>query len=139
MNENVPPDQSNEFDIWNKKKKEIEHKIPVADLFCSERQIWWCSLGKNIGSEENGKHELFERPVIIFRKFGKRMMWVIPLTTQEKNSKSGGYYTFELNGIIRAAHITQTRPISIKRLIRYVDTISYEDFQSIRKKIAEII
>ena len=37
----------------------------------SEREIWWCSIGANIGHEEDGKHRYFERPVIVLRKYNK--------------------------------------------------------------------
>jgi hypothetical protein len=30
--------------------------------------IWWASIGENVGSEINGKSRLFSRPVIIFKK-----------------------------------------------------------------------
>lgn len=43
-----------DFDIWNNQKKEIE-KIDHTEITFSEREIWWVSLGKNIGDEEDGK------------------------------------------------------------------------------------
>jgi hypothetical protein len=121
------------FDEWNEKKKKTHVKdIPKA-LHFYEREIWWCALGCNIGSEEDGKHDNFERPMLIFRKFGEDISWAIPLTTQSARYGSGKEYTFTCNGITRTADMAQMRPVSSKRLIRYVDTISYEDFQTIRK------
>ncbi len=29
----------------------------------------WCSIGINVGDEEDGKNELYERPVLVIKKF----------------------------------------------------------------------
>ena len=36
-----------------------------------EGEIWWCSIGLNVGDEEYGKGPFFQRPVLIFKKFTK--------------------------------------------------------------------
>lgn len=139
----MPPDQKipNEFDVWNEKKKTIDARLLDALLYCLEREIWWCAMGKNIGDENNGKNEFFERPVIIFRKFGESMIWVIPLTTQEKGPGAGDryFYQFTCKGVTQNACLSQIRPVSIKRLLRFIDITSPEDFQEIRKRIIDLI
>src|ERR1700694_684912 len=50
----------------------------------SERDIWWASVGENVGSEINGKSALFSRPVIIYKKLSHGFYFVIPTTTQKK-------------------------------------------------------
>ncbi len=50
-----------EFDTWNIHKKEIEENIPT--YFVNKREIWWCSLGVNVGGEQDGVGEFFERPM----------------------------------------------------------------------------
>lgn len=128
----------NEFDLWNIRKKEVdERKSPNG--FCYEREIWWCAIGKNVGSEENGKHENFERPVLIFRIFGPDTLWIIPLTTRPAIKESRKEYEFTCNGITRTADFAQLRLISNKRLLRYADIISYEDFQIIRRYLKDLI
>ena len=64
------------FDNWNIKKKILD-KNDVDDLkiFFNNRQIWWCAVGNNIGLEQNGKGENFERPVLIFKKFNKNIFF----------------------------------------------------------------
>lgn len=142
----IKSDQTNQirsenalFDLWNEQKKTIHNRLPTVRVIFSEREIWWCSIGKNIGDENNGKNELFERPVIIFRKFGKRLVWIIPLTTQEKSSGDRYFYKFICKDINQNACLSQMRPISTKRLIRFVDTMSPENFQKIRKEIIDLI
>jgi hypothetical protein len=67
-----------DFDTWNNLKKEIHTKD--IRRFCDPREIWWCSIGINIGSEEDGKNKLFERPVLIIRVFNRHMVRIVPLT-----------------------------------------------------------
>jgi hypothetical protein len=57
------------FDLWNTAKQNLDIKILDEKFRVHEREIWWCSMGVNIGDEEDGKNELFERPVLILRKF----------------------------------------------------------------------
>ena len=56
-----------DFDKWNNKKKQL-HVRTNAPTF-KEREVWWCSLGANIGTEQNGKGQNFTRPVLVLRKF----------------------------------------------------------------------
>ena len=122
-----------DFDAWNEKKKALNEAEPPP-IF-KERDIWWCSLGINVGSEEDGKHENFERPAVIFRIFDDSTLWVIPLTTKSWPKESRIHYTFTCNGMTRAVKINQLRTISSKRLLRYSDQMPYDDFQSVRKYV----
>lgn len=46
-----------EFDAWSLIKKQIHSMEGRA--FAHPREIWWCSLGINVGAEIDGKHENF--------------------------------------------------------------------------------
>ena len=96
-------------------------------------------MGVNIGSEEDGKNEQFERPVIIFRKFDEKTSWIIPLSSKTERNDSRMLYGFTVNGIKQMAKLSQLRLISDKRLLRYITTISYEDFQNIRKLLGSFM
>ena len=54
------------------------HKAPHV----SEGDIWWISIGENVGSEINGKSALFSRPAVIYKKLSHGFYLVIPTTTQ---------------------------------------------------------
>ncbi len=71
------------FDKWSVLKKHINtfEKVPTI----KERDIWWCSLGVNIGNEMDGKNELFHRPVIILKKLSHDLCLVAPITSKLKN------------------------------------------------------
>lgn len=55
-----------DFDKWSRNKKLLEEHA-YAQLSFHEREIWWCSLGLNLGDEQDGKHQDFERPVLVLR------------------------------------------------------------------------
>ena len=74
-----------EYDKWNQLKKSLS--IKESTIFFHEREIWYCSLGKNIGYEEDGKNELFERPVLVIRKFNNEIFLAIPLTSSKKDNE----------------------------------------------------
>jgi mRNA interferase MazF len=66
-----------DFDRWNKKKKTL-HQTHFTH-FVHEREVWWCALGANVGVEADGKHDNFERPVLVLRKFNRDAVLVVPL------------------------------------------------------------
>ena len=76
-----------DFDTWNKEKKVVDKKAVNQSLFFHVREIWWCSTGLNIAVEADGKNENFERPMLVIKKFNADMIWVLPLTTKEKQNK----------------------------------------------------
>lgn len=45
------------FDEWNIIKKQIEKTDKIVEF--SETEIWWTSIGLNIGDEEDGKNEKY--------------------------------------------------------------------------------
>lgn len=59
-----------DFDVWNNKKKELNNA--VFNSYVHAREIWWCSIGINVGDEEDGKNSMFERPVLIIKKFNQQ-------------------------------------------------------------------
>jgi hypothetical protein len=63
-------------------QNEITRKTPNTTVV-SEREIWWASVGENVGSEINGKSAPFSRTVIIYKKLSHGFYFVIPTTTQK--------------------------------------------------------
>lgn len=123
-----------DFDSWNRKKKEI-NELNFND-FVHEREIWWCSLGLNVGSEENGKNKSFERPVLILRKFNKDIVLVVPLTTKIKDNDY--YFRFQHNNIWFSIILSQLRVISTKRLNRRIRKVDNHLFKNVKEKIISI-
>ena len=62
-----------DFDKWNNIKKDT-HKENVLVGF-RNRDIFYIKMGQNIGFEQNGKGDNFVRPVIVFKKFNKNIVF----------------------------------------------------------------
>jgi UDP-N-acetylbacillosamine transaminase len=111
------------FDSWNIEKQKINKKELSKERFFHEGEIWWGSLGINIGSEQDGKNELFERPLLIIKKFHQGSVWAIPLTSESKNNK----FHYLLKDSESYAILSQLRLLSTKRMRRYVRKISDQE------------
>lgn len=121
---------------WAKLKFNI-HIGPDVPFYFREREIWWASLGANIGYEEEGKNDNFERPILILKKFNRFMLWGVPLTSKNKTSRY--YYQFEYKGKKFSAILSQLRVISSKRLLRKVWTLSEPDFNGVKDGIKKLL
>lgn len=121
-----------DFIKWHGIKKELhEHS---SEVFFHEREVWWCSLGANIGFEQDGTGEDFQRPVIILKKFNLDVGLVIPLTGREKTGK---YYfaVGEVDGRKATAVISQVRFIDRKRLANKIGVVEEETFSRLTQAI----
>ncbi len=72
-----------EFEIWNQKKQEIH--CDERNIYFRKKEIWWCALGVNVGYEQDGKNENFERPVLVLKKISRHLALIIPLSSKAKN------------------------------------------------------
>jgi mRNA interferase MazF len=124
-----------DFDKWNKKKKIVNATSLKYSFFYHEREIWWSAIGLNVGVEIDGKNNIFERPVLIIKKFNKEMFWGVPLTT----SKKDGAFFHELNHQdgLSWAIISQLKLFSSQRLLRKMGTVSVEQVSAIKRKIRD--
>ena len=71
-----------DFDGWNTNKKHLD-KIDQP-VFFREREIWWCSIGINVGHEQDGRGSDYRRPVLVLRKFNRWLFIGVPLSLQIK-------------------------------------------------------
>ena len=122
------------YDSWSAKKSELETRKALPEF--SERDIWWCSLGLNIGYEEDGKNERFERPVCILRKFNKDIFMGLPLTSALKDSPY--YFAHSLNETAGSVILSQGRLLSAKRLQRKLGRMGRGKFRELRNKYAKL-
>ena len=125
-----------DFDKWGEIKKEL-HKNEAKKLYHS-REVWWCSLGVNIGYEQDGDGEEYQRPVLILKGLSKNTCLVIPLTTSNHKHSM----RIPLGMIDRkeaSAIISQMRIIDTKRLVEKVSFIDKEIFETIRKAVKDML
>ena len=119
-----------DFDSWNKKKKKINERKTAP--FYHQRELWWCSLGVNVGFEQDGSGIEDSRPVLILTGLSKETCVVIPLTTSPSKHKLRPYI-----GLVeeKEAHalLSQIKVIDTKRLIRKIGQLDKKIFENIRK------
>lgn len=124
-----------DYKNWHKLKSLID-SVGLEKYF-HEQEIWWCSIGANIGYEVDGKNTKFERPVLVFRKFNKGMFWGIPLTSKIKKGKF--YLTFDFKDRKSTIILSQLRILSSKRLIRKMGSLNDEIFKVVEGMILKLI
>lgn len=124
-----------DFDRWNALKKIVDGKRRPVEVH--QRELWWMSFGTNIGIEIDGKHETFERPGIVLRRFNRDMAWVIPVTSREKFLPF--YAKFSYGSVTYWAVLTQVRTVSTKRFLRKVGMISKEQFVAMQQKLSTFV
>jgi len=117
-----------DFDGWNELKKKVHGEN--KSIFVHPRELWWCSLGTNIGVEIDGKNTFFERPILVMRVYNKEALLILPLTSKSKNDN----YHYRISEFLGGTWVklTQARVISSKRLVRKIGTISEINFSGIR-------
>ena len=125
-----------DFQNWHALKSKINSDD--KQLLYRAQEVWWCSLGANVGVEADGKKDLFERPVLVFRKFNKDMFWGIPMTSQKKDTQPF-YFPVFLHSEEQIIILSQLRVLSSKRLIRRLTKISDSQFSSLNNAIESYI
>ncbi|MFA5830210.1 MAG: type II toxin-antitoxin system PemK/MazF family toxin [Candidatus Paceibacterota bacterium] len=124
-----------DFDLWNKEKKRIDITDNLKTFH--EREIWFISIGENIGFEQNGKGEKFLRPVIVLKKFSKNVFLGVPLTKTEKTGKF--YADFEFQNKRSTAILSQIRLFDSRRLKYILGKMSVGDYRKIKEKLIGLI
>ncbi len=114
-----------DFDKWNSLKKKISTN--QVTVFPKEREVWFVHLGVNVGYEQNGIGNKFERPVLVIKKWNNCLYLIIPLTSKQKGVDF--YYNFiDTSGRKVSAIIAQIRVISrlrFKRKMYQMDLCNY--------------
>ena len=125
-----------DFDGWNVKKKDIHGR--GATPFYHKREIWWCSLGVNVGFEQDGTGANYDRPVIVIRGFNPLVFFGVALTGKRKE---GRYYlpVGEVEGKQASAILSQVRLIDTKRLVRKAGTLDEDTFDHLCDALKETL
>ncbi len=125
-----------DHDSWNKRKKILDTRILPDSFFFLEREIWWTSIGVNIGDEIDGKNENFERPVLIIEKFDENNFLGIPMTSTPNEGSL--FHSMLYRDEHYYISLKQIRYLNIKRLLRLIRRMDEAEFILIRDKIINI-
>ncbi|MDR2524259.1 MAG: type II toxin-antitoxin system PemK/MazF family toxin [Candidatus Nomurabacteria bacterium] len=101
-----------DYEKWTPVKSEIHNNASRPKY--NEGDVFWMSVGENVGFEQDGKGSLYARPVLVVKGFSKELFWGIPLTSA---AKSGRYYfSFTLNDRKSTAVLSQIRALDAARM-----------------------
>jgi mRNA interferase MazF len=142
-NQTQKPNFIKNFDGWNEYQKQLE--IKQTPLFDKQRknyrfkagEIWYCSVGVNIGTEICGKNDHFERPVLVIRKSGRHFV-ALPLTSERPNNPAFYYdisYTFDRQKVESYVLTTNPKSFDVLRLSRKIRRLNDEQFAQIKQKL----
>jgi pseudaminic acid cytidylyltransferase len=124
------------FDEWNRLKKTLHNKKKIIKF--SNGNIYFMSIGENIGHEVYGKDELFLRPVLVYKKLSSTTFLGIPLTSQKKE---GSYY-FSFNykkDKTSTAMLHQMRVFDIRRSEYLSGHINKNIYRNLQNKVEEFM
>jgi mRNA interferase MazF len=124
-----------DFKDWNTLKTELNDDAQRP--YFHEGEVWWCSLGANIGFEIDGKNSNYERPVFILRKFNKETCWAIPTTSKEKIGRF--YYSYLYKGKKFALNLSQVRLLDVKRLSRRAHVLSAKEHEEVKAEFVSLL
>ncbi|PIR40064.1 MAG: hypothetical protein COV33_01830 [Candidatus Zambryskibacteria bacterium CG10_big_fil_rev_8_21_14_0_10_34_34] len=124
-----------DFDRWNEIKKKTESE---QSRLYTVREIWWCRLGLNVGTEQDGKGKLYLRPCIILRGFGPDACMVVPLTTSPRKHALR-IPVGKIEEEEARANISQIRIIDTRRLVEKIGFLDKDIFTNLRKTTRELL
>ena len=125
-----------DYTAWMAVKASLNNNL-ARPIGFKPRDIWICSIGENIGFEEDGIGSLFVRPVLILKAFSNVMCHIVPLSTTGK--RGNFYYEFDgQTGKVSVALLTQSRVVDSSRLRRKIGVVSKKDFAEIKERIRDI-
>ena len=123
------------FESWNKFKINLESTI--SEVIFHESEIWWSAIGANLGHEEDGKGDLYERPVLILKKFNENLLIAIPLSTKIKEGRF--YVNFLDDKLSYSVLLSQTKVMSSKRLLRKISKLSRGRFSVVKNAYFKLL
>ena len=125
-----------QYDEWNEVKKQVNDRKKIVNF--KEREIYWGSIGENIGFEQNGKGDDFSRPILIVKKLNKQLFFGVPLST---TIREGSYfYNFSfLENQQSSALLVQAKIFDIKRIDRKIGMIDKNDFIKLKNELRSLL
>src|SRR3989338_2249798 len=126
---------SKDFDGWNEQKK-VTHN--GAGRFYHEREVWWCSLGVNVGFEQDRRGYLFQRPVLIVRGLSSHTCIVAPFTTSSGDNHPMRIQLGKVGEQEAYAIISQLRVIDTRRFTERLAVLNKGLFAVVQKAVKKL-
>ncbi len=127
-----------DFDDWNQKKKALNARELSDDFFFLEGEIWWASLGVNVGKEIDGKNGDFERPVLVLLAIDYDALWTLPITTTLREADAR-FREIVFGGKSSAVLLHQIRYLSANRLLKLAGRVGESELALIREAVVKLL
>jgi mRNA interferase MazF len=124
-----------DFDGWNEVKKKTDAE---QRRLYTVREVWWCRLGVNVGTEQDGKGEWCVRPCVIMRGFGPDACLIAPLTTSVRTHALRVPVGL-VEGQEARANLSQLRVVDTRRLEAKISFLDKEAFSQLRKAAKDLL
>ncbi len=125
------------YNKWNIRKQEMGLSLSFDNKYFKEGEIWWCSLGLNIGNESYGKGDDFRRPVLIIRKLSSDLCIGLPLTSK---IKIGTWFTdITLDNQKVFVMLYQIRALNKKRFSLKMGQLNAVELNNIKEKLKHLL
>lgn len=128
---------ASEFDAWNTQKKRLHTSEP--QILFKEGDVWWCSLGVNVGSETLGKGQAFTRPVIVLKKLSQEACVIVPVTSQPPRAIGTWFHQMHFAGRDQFAMMHQLRMVSVKRFTYRMLELPEPDFAELKVAVKGLL
>lgn len=125
-----------EFKRWGQNKEALHENSKVT--FYKVREVWWCAIGINIGSEQDGTGKNFDRPVLIVKDLNQKIFFGVPLTGHERYGKHY-FYIGKTNHLHTSALLSQARVWDSKRLIRKMYVLNKPIFDELKDRLYSVL
>lgn len=123
------------FDQWNTEKQKLETK--TQKYLFKNGDVWWMSIGINIGSESCGKGKTSRRPVLVLRKLSSNSFIGLPLTTKEK--QGSWFCDITIDSQVQHVLLYQIRMFHTSRFQRRLTTLDDGDFNRVKEKLEALL
>ncbi len=124
------------FDEWNILKKKMD--VSEKEIYPKAGEVWWVSIGENVGDEECGKNILHERPVLVLSILTKNIFLGVPLSSVNKENHY--YIKFNIGEKEVSAMAMQLKVFDRKRISRsMVGVIEKVNLKMIKSKISKLV
>ena len=120
---------------WIGLKEKLHNKAHTPPLV-KERDLWWVSFGENVGSEMNGKSNLFSRPGLVIKKLSRSFYLVAPTTSQRKTGT--WYVPIKQEGRDMFVCLHQVRTADYRRLFSRMGAVDEADFHRVKESFVKL-
>jgi mRNA interferase MazF len=120
---------------WDKAKINLLYEPP--GILFHEGEIWWCSIGMNIGVEIYGKGGGFTRPVLVLKKSSANSFLGLPITSRRKDGS--WHFPLHCSGCGGSVVLNQARTFDACRLRRKITDLEDDNLQNIIRAFVNFV